>query len=329
MQFYNKMHDAKDILFQMNSYGKRSTPFLFIFDFDMNKPEIYQIDELQQNDIYPQIGNLNKKPKSLENCSSFHFDKKPISFTRYNEAFNKAIHAIEIGDSFLLNLTFPTEIETNLSLKEIYVKSKAKYKLLYKDKFVVFSPEPFIRIQNNMISSFPMKGTIDASIADAEKRLMESEKEKSEHNTIVDLIRNDLSMVAEKVRVKRFRYVERIKTIDKELLQTSSEISGELPENWKKNIGNIIFKLLPAGSISGAPKKKTCEIIKDAENYERGYFTGIFGYFDGNGLDSAVMIRFIEKQDDQLFFKSGGGITSRSKAKEEYEEMIDKVYLPF
>ena len=323
------MHDAKDILFQMNSYGKRSIPFLFIFDFDMKKPKIYQIDELQQNDIYPQIGNLNRKPKSHKNYSSFYFDNKPIDFERYNLAFSKAMHAIEIGDSFLLNLTFPTEIDTDLTLKDIFLKSKAKYKLLYKNKFVVFSPESFIRIQNNMISSFPMKGTIDASITDAEKILMESEKEKSEHNTIVDLIRNDLSMVAEKVRVKRFRYVERIKTIDTELLQTSSEISGELPDNWQNNIGDIIFKLLPAGSISGAPKKKTCEIIKDAENYERGYFTGIFGYFDGEKLDSAVMIRFIEKQGDQLFFKSGGGITSLSKAKDEYEEMIDKVYLPF
>jgi para-aminobenzoate synthetase component 1 len=234
-----------------------------------------------------------------------------------------------VGDSFLLNLTFPTEIETNLKLKEIYFRSNAKYKLLYKDKFVVFSPEPFIRINDNVISSFPMKGTIDATIKDAEKILLESEKEKSEHNTIVDLIRNDLSMVAEKVSVKRFRYVEKIKTIDKELLQTSSEISGELPKNWKGNIGDIIFRLLPAGSISGAPKKRTCEIIKNAENYDRGYFTGIFGYFDGKSLDSAVMIRYIEKQGDKMFFKSGGGITSMSKAKEEYEELIDKVYLPF
>lgn len=313
----------------MNSYGKESIPFLFIIEFDLKKPEVYRIDELQKNDIYPQIGNLNGKPESQENYSSFHFDKKPINFSRYKEAFNKAKYAIEMGDSFLLNLTFPTEIETNLSLKDIYLQSNAKYKLLYKDQFVVFSPEPFIRINENTISSFPMKGTIDASIPYAEKKLMENEKEKSEHNTIVDLIRNDLSMVAKKVRMKRFRYVERIKTLDKELLQTSSEVSGELNENWKENIGDIIFRLLPAGSISGAPKKKTCEIIKDAENYNRGFFTGIFGYFDGKGLDSAVMIRYIEKQGNKLFFKSGGGITSLSKVKEEYEEMIDKVYLPF
>jgi para-aminobenzoate synthetase component 1 len=268
-------------------------------------------------------------PESRGNLSSFHFEKKPVSYERYKKAFRKVMNAIEMGDTFLLNLTFPTEIETDLRLKDIFIRSKAKYKLLYKDDFVIFSPEPFVRIRENDISSFPMKGTIDLAIEDAEKYLMESEKEKSEHNTIVDLIRNDLSIVSKKVRVKRFRYVEKIKTLDKELLQTSSEISGELPENWKKNIGNIIFSLLPAGSISGAPKKKTCEIIENAENYNRGYFTGIFGYFDGESLDSAVMIRFIEKQGEKMFFKSGGGITSMSKAKEEYEEMIDKVYLPF
>jgi len=220
----------------MNSYGKKSIPFLFIIDFDLKKPEIYRIDELQDNDIFAQIGNLKGVPDIQGSLSSFFFNKIPISFTRYDEAFKKAMHAINMGDSFLLNLTFPTEIEMNLRLKDIYVKSQAKYKLLYKDKFVVFSPEPFIRIKENIISSFPMKGTVDLAIKDAEKKLMESEKEKSEHNTIVDLIRNDLSMVAKKVHVKRFRYVEKIKTIDKELLQTSSEISGELTKNWNENI---------------------------------------------------------------------------------------------
>jgi para-aminobenzoate synthetase component 1 len=85
---------------------------------------------------------------------------------------------------------------------------------------------------------------------------------------------------------------------------------------------------LPAGSISGAPKKKTVEIIKDAEGYERGYFTGIFGIFDGKDLDSSVMIRFIESIDSKLCYKSGGGITFMSKPELEYQEMIDKVYVP-
>ena len=90
-----------------------------------------------------------------------------------------------------------------------------------------------------------------------------------------------------------------------------------------------MFKLLPACSITGAPKVKTCEIIREAEKYERGFFTGVFGIFDGVKLESAVMIRFIENTSNGLVYKSGGGITCFSNAKKEYQEMIDKVYIPF
>ncbi|MEZ5145862.1 MAG: aminodeoxychorismate synthase component I [Bacteroidales bacterium] len=158
--------------------------------------------------------------------------------------------------------------------------------------------------------------------------LMNDPKEIAEHNTIVDLIRNDLSMVAKKVRVKNFRYIDRIQTHERELLQTSTEITGELPADWNEHVGDILFRMLPAGSISGAPKQKTVEIIEEAEGYDRGYFTGVFGYFDGQNLESAVMIRFIEKQGEELWFKSGGGITSFSQCKKEYQELIEKVYVP-
>ncbi|WP_347394690.1 chorismate-binding protein, partial [Parabacteroides leei] len=90
----------------------------------------------------------------------------------------------------------------------------------------------------------------------------------------------------------------------------------------------ILFCLLPAGSITGAPKKKTMEIIEEAETYERGFYTGVMGYFDGNRLDSAVMIRFLEQEGNRLLFKSGGGITSQSDLQSEYNEMKQKVYVP-
>ena len=107
-----------------------------------------------------------------------------------------------------------------------------------------------------------MKGTIDAALPDAEAQLLNNRKEIDEHNTIVDLIRNDLNRVATHVELTRYRYVERIKTNHKTLLQISSEIQGTLPEDWHKQLGTILEKLLPAGSISGAPKLKTLEIIK-------------------------------------------------------------------
>ena len=135
-------------------------------------------------------------------------------------------------------------------------------------------------------------------------------------------------MLARNVRVERFRYIDRIKTNQKDLLQVSSEIVGDLESDFFDELGTHFFKLLPAGSISGAPKKKTLEIIQEVEQYDRGFYTGVFGYFDGEKLDSGVMIRYIEEQNESLIFKSGGGITTFSEAEKEYNEMIDKVYVP-
>ena len=158
--------------------------------------------------------------------------------------------------------------------------------------------------------------------------MLSNKKELYEHNTIVDLIRNDLSMIAKKVRVNKFRYVDKIKKGDQELLQTSTEIQGELPKHWKDEFATLLLKTLPAGSISGAPKKKTLEIISKAEITPRGFYTGIFGVFDGQQIDSAVSIRFIEKINDTLFYKSGGGITHLSEMEEEYHELLEKIYVP-
>ncbi len=321
------MNGSKDTLSQMNSYGERGIPFVFIIDFRKENLLLYRTEELDKEGIYLQFSGFSNLPDKSEK-KSFYFEKEPVSLARYQKGFSVVYDAIQRGDTFLLNLTFPTKLKTNLSIKEVFDHSKAKYKLLFKDKFVVFSPEPFITIKENIISSYPMKGTIDAGIENAKEKLLNNIKEVSEHNTIVDLIRNDLSMVAKKVRVDKLRYVENIKTHEKELLQTSSKISGELTDDWRSRVGDIIYKLLPAGSISGAPKKKTLEIIEEAEGYDRGFFTGVFAYFDGENLDSAVMIRFIEKQGDKLIFKSGGGVTSFSECEQEYLELIDKVYVP-
>jgi para-aminobenzoate synthetase component 1 len=146
---------------------------------------------------------------------------------------------------------------------------------------------------------------------------------------IVDLLRNDLSIVSQKVTVEKFRYCENIKAGDKELIQVSSKISGELEKDWEKRIGNIISTLLPAGSITGTPKRKTVQILDTIEKYERGYFTGVFGIYDGKTLDSSVIIRYLEKDSqNNLVYKSGGGITSDSDVYKEYQEMCDKVYIP-
>jgi para-aminobenzoate synthetase component 1 len=321
------MKNAEKIQEEMNRLGNRGEPFVFLIDFLMENPLIFSIDstpeELQwQTPQNRSIQPSAKKPK-LEYWKTF-----PVSFSEYKKGFDLVQQHIRNGDTYLLNFTQPTPVETNLSLEEIFKISEAPYKILLPKRFVCFSPEPFVKIENGQISSFPMKGTIDAETKNAEELILSDSKELAEHNTIVDLIRNDLSLVAENVQVEKFRYLERIHTNNKDLWQVSSKITGLLPENYPSKIGDILFSMLPAGSVSGAPKKKTVEIIHEAENYERGYYTGIFGVFDGKNLDSCVLIRFIENQNGRLVYKSGGGITFMSKAETEYEEMLKKVYVP-
>ncbi|HYC85630.1 MAG TPA: aminodeoxychorismate synthase component I, partial [Chryseosolibacter sp.] len=235
---------------------------------------------------------------------------------------------LERGDSYLTNLTIRSEISSSISLEELFTLSRAKYKLFLRDAFLVFSPEIFVQIRNDTIYSFPMKGTINAGLPAARETILNDPKELAEHVTIVDLIRNDISQVATNVEVKRFRYIEEIRTTRHHLLQVSSEISGRLPQGWRETVGTLLMKLLPAGSVSGAPKHKTVEIIREAEGQPRGYYTGVCGIFDGENLDSGVMIRFIEKDNGKLYYRSGGGITTQSICEAEYREAIDKIYVP-
>lgn len=312
---------------QISEYTTQKIPYFFLIDFEMKNPMVCKLDEAETNGI---LYNIKGKTNADEKVQ---IPKPELTYTaidkeNYFKKIDTVIEELKNGNSFLLNLTFPTPINCNLSLKEIFYASHAPYKLFMKDRFVVFSPESFIQISQNRISTFPMKGTIDANIPDAEQILINNQKEAWEHHTIVDLMRNDLSLIAEKVSVERFRYIDKIKTHKGEILQTSSAISGNLNEGWKNNFGENLLKLLPAGSISGAPKKKTVEIIQSVEDVPRDYYTGIFGLFDGENLDSAVAIRFVEKQNQQLYFKSGGGITANSDPQKEYDELIQKIYLP-
>ena len=330
-----------------------------------------------------------KKETLKEETSETTWQIEPPLYEDYERSFNIVKSNIMAGNSYLTNLTCRVSVSCNLSLEDIFHRAKGKYKLLLRRKrtqaedkdhlkeeaqnkahlkeenteenltpFVCFSPETFVRIKGGRIYSYPMKGTLDASLPNAEKQLMEDRKEAAEHATIVDLIRNDLSRVAENVRVDKYRYIDVLHTNKGDILQTSSEISGRLPEDYPHHLGEILDAQLPAGSITGAPKDKTMQIIQEAESYDRGFYTGIMGIYDQGELNSAVMIRFIEeetspvdfeadgeknfkakegkasegkepKANRKLYFKAGGGITSKSDCRKEYEEVIQKIYLPF
>lgn len=340
----------------MNEWGGAGIPFLFMIDFEQVKPLIFRLDEIDPGYLLYDLNGVSntgdyeavvnhlqqdpgaesgRQPQQGSDPESGRqprprprLIRHPESYGEYLRKFNMVMHEIALGNSFLLNLTCSTPVDLNVSLREIFYASTARYRLWLNDEFVCFSPEIFVSIINGKIRSFPMKGTIDAAIPDAESVIINDTKETAEHYTIVDLIRNDLGMVAKHVRVKRFRYFDLIKTDSGNLLQVSSEICGELDKGYQSALGDIIFSLLPAGSVSGAPKRKTTEIIAAVEGIPRGYYTGIAGIFDGHTLDSGVMIRFIEKRNGGYCYRSGGGITSFSDPESEYREMIDKIYVP-
>ena len=376
----------QEIIDKINQLASQDEPFLFVINYQGDKVFIRLLSDINPEEClfdFEGRGNLShvwketwkegtseketwKKETSEEEISETTWQIDPPLYEDYERNFNIVKSNIMAGNSYLTNLTCRVLVSCNLSLEDIFHRAKGKYKLLLRRKrnltpFVCFSPETFVRIKGGRIYSYPMKGTLDASLPNAEKQLMEDQKEAAEHATIVDLIRNDLSRVAEDVRVDKYRYIDVLHTNKGNILQTSSEISGRLPEDYPHHLGEILDAQLPAGSITGAPKDKTMQIIHEAEGYDRAFYTGIMGIYDQGELNSAVMIRFIEeetspvdfeadgeknfkasegkgdeasegKRDEasrKLYFKAGGGITSKSDCRKEYEEVIQKIYLPF
>ena len=369
----------QEIIDKINQLASQDEPFLFVINYQGDKAFIRLLSDINPEEClfdFEGRGNLShvwketlkeeisEKETWKEEISETTWQIGPPLYEDYERSFNIVKSNIMAGNSYLTNLTCRVPVSCNLSLEEIFHRAKGKYKLLLRRKrtqaedkahlkeenieenltpFVCFSPETFVRIKGGRIYSYPMKGTLDASLPNAEKLLMEDRKEAAEHATIVDLIRNDLSRVAEDVRVDKYRYIDVLHTNKGNILQTSSEISGRLPEDYPHHLGEILDAQLPAGSITGAPKDKTMQIIHEAEGYDRGFYTGIMGIYDQGELNSAVMIRFVEEETSpsktekgknsevsrELYFKAGGGITSKSDCRKEYEEVIQKIYLPF
>ncbi len=308
---------------KMDTWGSLGIPFVFYINYDGTQAWAGSNDEAKALGIYFAI-----RKKAQAQTDDFEFTKTPISFESYLEKFERVQRSLHYGDSFLVNLTAETPIETNASLENIFTHAQAAYKLFVWDHFVVFSPECFVQIRDQKIYSYPMKGTSSATKQGPEI-LQNDPKEQAEHATIVDLIRNDLSQIAFPIYVDKYKYIEEIKTHEGNLWQMSSVISGDLLPKYHGKIGQILQALLPAGSITGAPKPSTISLIQQAEGYDRGFYTGIMGEYDGQNLDTGVMIRFIEQSGQQKTFKSGGGITVYADPQKEYEELIQKVYLPF
>ncbi len=319
------MLDLKEFKYNIDQSVRQKEPFLFAINYEQSE-FIFIPSPENCSDIMWRVGkHSNFTP--IEN-QDLELSPNFITFDEYSKKFHRVYSGIYQGDSFLSNLTIRTPLERTPPLLDIAHSATSKYLLYVPDRFVCFSPEPFIEIsQDGIISSYPMKGTISVDVPRAEEVLLGDAKERAEHNTIVDLIRSDLSRVATNVEVESFGYIERLETQRGAILQMSSKIRGELLKECRDSYADTLFALLPAGSISGAPKPSTIKLISLAEGEDRGFYCGIFGYFDGATLDSSVMIRYIEQRGELFYYRSGGGITINSEVTSEYQEIKTKVYI--
>lgn len=305
----------KDIKDRLNSV--KDSPFVALLSYDTPEFDIVcSPEELHKFGIKFKLNAKN------DNKIKYELQKFPIKFSEYKARFDKVSSYLKSGEISLLNLCFRTMIKTNLNMDEIYAHANAKALIYKKDDFICFTPEPFIRIENGRIDTYPMKGTIDASLPNAREILLNDEKEISEQRAMVKLMQDELLGICDEVRLEKFRFIEQVGS----LYQTSSHISAKLRENL--GFGDVFEALLPAGSIAGAPKQKALDVIKECELNPRGFYTGIFIYFDGRVLQSFVLIRFVKCENDGLYFYSGGGITAQSEAKREYDELLAKANFP-
>ena len=188
------------------------------------------------------------------------------------------------------------------------------------------SPETLVRLQDGRLTTFPVAGSrprgMDAEEDEAlERDLLQDEKELSEHNMLVDLGRNDLGRISRfgSVEVTKYMMIHRYSKI----MHICSQVEGSIRED--KDALDAIEAVLPAGTLSGAPKIRACEIIEELESTERGVYGGAIGYLDFAGnLDTCIAIRMAVKKDGKVYVQAGGGIVADSVSELEYEESANK-----
>ncbi|QIW10119.1 chorismate-binding protein [Francisella sp. LA112445] len=282
-------------------------------------------------------------PSSFCNEESLDLMLDNISFNDYLVDFEKVQQALINGESYQINLTKNIYANSKFnslglyeSLKQTQLVKYAAYLPFLKPDIISISPELFFKKENNKIVVNPMKGTARLSgdeqkDLEALQELKSCDKNKAENLIIVDLLRNDLSAIADTHTVK----VDELFSIEKykNLLQMTSQVSANIDKqiSFKK----ILDNLFPCGSITGAPKRRTMELIAKIERQKRGVYTGSIGYIlPNNDMCFNVAIRTIQKYQNNMQIGVGGGITVYSDAESEWHEMdtkigfIKKIYKP-
>ena len=188
------------------------------------------------------------------------------------------------------------------------------------------SPETLVKLENGVLHTFPLAGTRPRGKTKEEdlkneEELLADEKERSEHNMLVDLGRNDIGKISKfgSVEVEKYMSIERYSHV----MHIGSTVRGELRDDC--SVTDAVDAILPAGTLSGAPKIRACEIINELENNKRGIYGGAIGYIDFTGnLDTCIAIRIAYKKNGKVFVRSGAGIVADSVPENEYQECINK-----
>ena len=259
--------------------------------------------------------------------------RKLFDKTEFCEMVKKAKRYITEGDIFQVVLSNRLEADFEGSLLDVYrvlrTLNPSPYMFYFTSDDIEIagaSPETLVRLQDGTLHTFPLAGTrkrgeTEEEYKRLEKELLADEKERAEHNMLVDLGRNDLGKISRfgTVEVEKYMSVERYSHV----MHIGSTVKGEIRED--KSAVHAIDAVLPAGTLSGAPKIRACEIINELENNKRGIYGGAIGYLDFTGnLDVCIAIRIAFKKNGRVFVRSGAGIVADSVPENEFEECINK-----
>lgn len=264
----------------------------------------------------------------LDSPLKSHYDK-----AEFCAIVDKAKHYIKEGDIFQVVLSNPLHAKASGSLFDVYRvlrtsnPSPYMFYLTSSDLEIAgASPETLLKLQNGTIYTYPLagsrpRGSTPIQDENLAKELLSDEKELSEHNMLVDLGRNDIGKVAKvgSVKVEQYQNIVRYSHI----MHISSRVSGILRED--KDAFNALDSIFPAGTLSGAPKIRACEIIHELEGINRSIYGGAIGYLDFSGnMDMCIGIRLVVKQGDEVSVRSGAGIVYDSDGEKEFIETQNK-----
>ena len=251
----------------------------------------------------------------------------------YCDIVEKAKHYIHEGDIFQVVLSNRFEADYEGSLLDAYrvlrTTNPSPYMFYFSSDDIEIagaSPETLVKLQDGELHTFPLAGTRPRGKDEKEDKelevdLLADEKERAEHNMLVDLGRNDIGKISRfgTVRVEKYMAVERFSHV----MHIGSTVGGQIRED--KDALDAVDAVLPAGTLSGAPKIRACEIINELENNKRGIYGGVIGYIDFTGnLDTCIAIRIAFKKNNKVFVRSGAGIVADSVPEKEYQECINK-----